>query len=181
MSLLRPPGQSRVPPPPLTAGRALIPTRLLTWEGGWHVQDLSHPPGCSRSSRVTLGTESDCLQHGLRLTWGEGQRAGSQEESAGGWEGTWPPPPQLSPSRTPPALSPGPSQRHTPSLTVERDGGAPRPGTKKPNLRARPHICPAPGQAPAVPTAPPPQGPGPGGPKPDRPHPSWTPSPQPQP
>lgn len=37
-------------------GRALFPVRPLTWEGGWHVQDLGHPPACRRSSRVTWAT-----------------------------------------------------------------------------------------------------------------------------
>lgn len=67
------------------------------------------------------------------------------------------------PPNFPLCLGVGPSHRHTPILTVERvEGGRPQPGTKKPNLTVCPHICPAPGQAPAVPTAPPPQSPPPG-------------------
>lgn len=54
-------------PPPHTAPEArpyLSPQTLgqgpffpspLTWEGGWHVQDLGHPLVCRRSSRVTWG------------------------------------------------------------------------------------------------------------------------------
>jgi hypothetical protein len=78
---------------------------------------------------------------------------GSQEESSGGGEETWPPPPSLP--------HPGPSHRHTPSLAAKR------PRTKKPNLPACMHICPAAGQAPAVLIALPPHGPRDGGPKPD--------------
>ena len=67
------------------------------------------------------------------------------------------------PTNFPLSLGVGPSHRHTPVPIVERvGGGPPQPGTKKPNLTVRLHICLAPGQAPAVPTAPPPQGPPPG-------------------
>lgn len=85
------------------------------------------------------------------------------------------------PPNTPSSPSLGPSPRNTPGLAVERGGGPPRPGTKKPNLTARLHICPAPGQAPAVPTVPPPQGPGPGAPRARQAPPFLHPSSQPRP
>ena len=90
------------------------------------------------------------------------------------------------PTNFPLSLGVGPSHRHTPVPIVERvGGGPPQPGTKKPNLTVRLHICLAPGQAPAVPTAPPPQGPPPGVGgdgvlKSDSRHPSCAPSPPPR-
>lgn len=52
---LRPTGQAHLPSPSLlqALGRALFLPRGLTWEGGWHVQDLGHPLGCGCSSMIT--------------------------------------------------------------------------------------------------------------------------------
>lgn len=87
-----------------------------------------------------LGFISDHLQHWLRLTWGKGDvGAWSQEESAVGKKGMWPPFPHDCPPPNPsssPSL--GPSHRNTPGLAVERGGGGGARGLEQRNQTSRP-------------------------------------------
>lgn len=150
------------PLPPLRPlGRAPFLCRSLTWKGGWHVQDLGHPPLRGSSSASLGGLESNCLQHRLRLTWGEGRWGWESGRVCGGRGG------DVATTRFPrkdPHIGVHPAR-----LWTGVGGGGVRalgPRTKKPNLPACLHICPASGQSPAVPKAPPPLGPRLGAPRP---------------
>lgn len=158
------PGQGGNPPPPAPGQGPLPPATPDLGRGLVHAG-----PGPSSGLQVLLNHledwESDRLQHRPRLPWGEGALESTVSGRLRG-RGGGPPPSTAVPLPTPPLPWTGMlSWAYTQPGCGKGGAGGPQSGTKKPNLMARLHICPAPGQAPAVPTAPPPQTPWTGGPQ----------------